>query len=251
MSITLERPTTDPVNGSGNGGGQPVLELSSVTKTFMSATPVHALRDVSFTVEQGEFVAIVGQSGSGKSTLMNVMSTLDRPTTGEVFIDGIEVSTLSDKQRAGLRANRIGFIFQSFHLMEGASVLENVANGMVYRGIRRKERLERSRIAISRVGLDHRVDHKPPKLSGGERQRVAIARAIMADPTIVLADEPTGALDTKTSDEIVELLHKLNDEGSTIAVITHDRELADSLPRQVGLRDGQIISDSREQEGSR
>jgi len=220
-----------------------VLELVEVTKEYPGLPPIRALDDVSMTVEAGELIAIVGPSGSGKSTLMNVIGTLDRPTAGSVLIEGNAVSDLSDAGLAGLRSARIGFVFQQFHLLEGSSALDNVATGLVYRGVRRNHRRELAASALERVGLGHRLDQKPPKMSGGERQRVAIARAIVGDPAIVLADEPTGNLDSRTSAEIIALMHRLNEEGSTIIVITHDRELAATFSRQVSMRDGAIVND--------
>lgn len=225
-------------------GPAPVLALEGVTKHYPGVPPVEALRGVDLQINQGELVGIVGPSGSGKSTLMNVIGTLDRPTTGEVRIDGTSVASLSDAGLTGLRAERLGFVFQSFHLLQSASALDNVADGLLYRGVPRRERRARAANALERVGLGHRMDHRPPKLSGGERQRVAIARAIVGDPAIVLADEPTGNLDSKTSDAIVSLLNDLHADGSTIAVITHDPDLAAELPRRVTIVDGRITDDS-------
>ena len=221
----------------------PVLSLDGVAKEYPGSPPVRAVDGVDLDVYAGELVAIVGQSGSGKSTLMNLIGTLDRPTDGLVHIDGHPASTLSDAGLAGLRSNRIGFVFQQFHLLEAVSALDNVATGLLYRGQRRGQRRTLAAEALERVGLGHRMHHKPPKLSGGERQRVAIARAIVGDPAIVLADEPTGNLDSATSAEIVELFRRLNDEGSTIVIITHDPELAASMPREVTLSDGRVVSD--------
>ena len=199
-------------------------------------------------VARGELLAIVGASGSGKSTLMNLIGTLDRPTSGRVSIEGIDVATLPDAGLAGVRSTRIGFVFQQFHLLEAVSALDNVATGLLYRGQRRSHRRELAADALHRVGLGHRLHHRPPQLSGGERQRVAVARAIVGDPAIVLADEPTGNLDSRTSDETVELFRRLHDDGSTIIVITHDRDLAATFPRRVTLRDGRVVAD--EQQGT-
>jgi putative ABC transport system ATP-binding protein len=217
-----------------------VLELRDVTRHYPGQPPVKAVDGVSLRVEEGELVAITGPSGSGKSTLLNLIGTLDRPTSGEVLIDGVATSALSDRALAGLRAARIGFVFQQFNLLAGMSTVENVGQGLLYRGVGRRVRRRRSIEALERVGLGHRLDHRPNQLSGGERQRVAIARALVGDPAIVLADEPTGNLDSHSSDDIAALLDRLHDDGSTIIVITHDPELAASLPRRVAVRDGRL-----------
>lgn len=226
-------------------GNAPALELVGVTKTFPGPTPVHALRDVDLVINQGELVAIVGPSGSGKSTLLNVVGTLDRPTSGSVFIEGRDASKFTDKELAGLRSQRIGFVFQQFNLLSGMSATDNVATGMLYQGSRASVRRAAARAALDRVGLSHRLDAKPATMSGGERQRVAIARAVVGNPALVLADEPTGNLDSTTSTEIVELLLGLNADGTTILVITHDTELAAQLPRQVRVRDGLVDEGAR------
>lgn len=220
-----------------------VLELRSVTKDYPGARPVRAVDNVSLALERGELVALVGQSGSGKSTLLNLIGTLDRPSEGELLIEQTAVATMSDAALAGLRSERIGFVFQQFHLLENLSALANVATGLLYQGVRSGERRERAKLALQRVGLDHRLFHKAAQLSGGERQRVAIARAIVGDPAIVLADEPTGNLDSRNSEEIMLLLRQLNEEGSTILVITHDRELAGGFPRRISLHDGRVVKD--------
>ena len=221
-----------------------VLELERVTKTYGTQPPVHALRGVSFTVRSGELVAIVGPSGSGKSTLLHILGTLDRPSSGTVRIDGQDVATLTDRRLAALRARSIGFVFQQFFLSEHTTVLENVADGLLYSGVVAAERRERAAEALIRVGLADRAGFRPGRLSGGERQRVAIARALVGRPAIVLADEPTGNLDSKTGAAIIELLHELNADGATILVITHDGGLAARLPRQLHVLDGQIVADS-------
>jgi putative ABC transport system ATP-binding protein len=227
-----------------------VLEVDAVTKTYPSHPPVEALRGVSFTVGQGELVAIVGPSGSGKTTLLHLIGTLDLPTTGTVRLTGLDVADLSDRDLAALRATRIGFVFQQFFLSEHQSVLDNVADGLLYAGVRQVERRERALEALSLVGLDQRPTARPTQLSGGQRQRVAIARALVGQPTVVLADEPTGNLDSATGQSILALFQQLHDHGVTIVVITHDQSVAERMPRRIEMLDGIIVADtSREPSG--
>jgi putative ABC transport system ATP-binding protein len=220
-----------------------VLELDAVTKVYGEQPPVAALRGVSFSVQAGELVAIVGPSGSGKSTLLHVMGTLERPSSGVVRIGGVDAAQLVDRELSWLRALKIGFVFQQFFLAEHATVRENVADGLLYAGVPAAERHERADEALERVGLAHRTTFRPTKLSGGERQRVAIARALVGRPAIVLADEPTGNLDSTTGASIMELIHELGEAGATIVIITHDAGLAAQLPRQIRMLDGQVVSD--------
>jgi putative ABC transport system ATP-binding protein len=221
-----------------------VLELADVVKEYPTDPPTRVLHGVDLTVRRGELVAIVGPSGSGKSTLLNIIGTLDRPTSGVVRVVGHDVAGLSDAELSALRARQIGFVFQQFFLLSGLTSVDNVADGLLYSGLARRERRARAREALERVGLGHRLGHHPEKLSGGERQRVAIARALVGRPAVVLADEPTGNLDSASSASIMGLLHELHEEGSTILVITHDHEIADGLPRQVAVRDGRIERDA-------
>jgi putative ABC transport system ATP-binding protein len=222
---------------------QTVLEVVNVTKSYPTTPPVHALRDVSFRVRKGELVSVVGPSGSGKSTLLHLMGTLDRPTSGDIIVAGHRVSGLSDRDLSSLRAHHIGFVFQQFHLLHSLTTLDNVAEGLLYTGRLLSERRELAEIALRRVGMGHRLEQQTAKLSGGEMQRVATARALVGNPAIVLADEPTGNLDSKNSDAIVDLIEEINADGATIVVITHNPEIAERFPRVVGLRDGLIEYD--------
>jgi putative ABC transport system ATP-binding protein len=223
-----------------------VLELAAVTKDHEGSPPVQALRDVTFTVESGDFVAVTGPSGSGKSTLLAVAGTLERPTRGTVRIAGADVQDMSDPELSGIRSNGLGFVFQQFHLLPTRSVLQNVADGLLYRGVPAAERLEHAAEAVAAVGLHHRSGHRPGELSGGECQRAAIARAIVGDPALLLADEPTGNLDSATGVEIFALLGRLHEHGTTILLVTHNDELARRTPRAVSLRDGRIERDERQ-----
>jgi putative ABC transport system ATP-binding protein len=222
-----------------------VLELDRVVKEYPGAPPVRALDGVTLSIDAGELVALVGPSGSGKSTLLNVVGALDQPSSGTVHVDGQDVGALSDSALSAVRGRSIGFVFQHFHLLDGQTALDNVATGLLYRGLPAAERRDRAATALERVGLGHRTSHRPRALSGGERQRVAIARAIVGEPAIVLADEPTGNLDTRTGAEVLDRLEQLHDEGATIIVITHDPGIAGRLPRCVAIRDGRITSDER------
>jgi putative ABC transport system ATP-binding protein len=222
----------------------PVLDVDNVTRSYPGEPPVHALRGVNLRIGQGELVGVVGPSGSGKTTLLQLMGTLDRPTSGRVCLTGLDVATLADDDLSWLRATRIGFIFQQFFLAEHATVLDNVADGLLYAGIPLKERRQRARDALELVGLAERPHARPTQLSGGQRQRVAIARALVGQPAVVLADEPTGNLDQATGKSILALLDQLHRAGSAIVVITHDHAIAERMPRRVEILDGHIVADT-------
>ncbi|MFJ8938372.1 ABC transporter ATP-binding protein [Streptomyces sp. NPDC102365] len=222
----------------------PVLLLDKVVKEYDGDPPLRILHDIDLTVAQGELVAVVGPSGSGKSTLLSLIGTLDRPTSGRIQLEGHDLTALSDRQIAALRARSIGFVFQQFFLLPGLTTLENVATGLLYTGETVGRRHERAVRALREVGLAHRLGHRPDQLSGGEKQRVAIARALVGRPGLLLADEPTGALDTASGRGVVELLLQLNAQGTTVVVITHDRDLAASFPRRIGLQDGRVEFDT-------
>jgi putative ABC transport system ATP-binding protein len=219
---------------------EPTVELRDVVRRYAGQPPVESLRGVSLTIEVGELVGVVGPSGSGKTTLLHIMGTLDRATSGSVRIAGLDITAMSDREVAGFRSMRLGFVFQQFCLIDGMSVVDNVAEGLLYRGIDVRTRRRFATAALERVGLAHRLAHRPSQLSGGERQRTAIARAIVGRPDLILADEPTGNLDSVSGAGIIALLRELHEDGSTIAVITHNAELAGAMTRTVHLVDGRI-----------
>jgi putative ABC transport system ATP-binding protein len=259
MTAPATRPSPSPFSPGAGGrldagvGNDPpvVLELDMVTKTYPAEPPVEALRGVSFTVRRGELVGIVGPSGSGKTTLLHLIGTLDRPTSGTVRVTGFDISQLSDRELSALRAGRIGFVFQQFFLAEHQSVLDNVADGLLYAGASFTERRRAAADALARVGLSDKLAVLPTKLSGGQRQRVAVARALVGRPALLLADEPTGNLDSSTGQSVLDLFAELNDEGATIIVITHDHGVAQRMGRVIELLDGLILADSGATEESR
>jgi putative ABC transport system ATP-binding protein len=224
-----------------NEANEGIVRLRRVSREYPGG--VVALRSIDLDIQYGELVAIIGPSGSGKTTLLNVMGTLDRPSTGQVVIDGYDVAKLSDREMSALRAFRIGFVFQHFHLAPGVSALDNVADGLLYTGASLRERRERARAALMRVGLSHRLAHRPHELSGGERQRTAMARAIVREPALLLADEPTGALDSRSGEAVMQVLLDLHKGGTTIIVITHESQVASNFPRKISMLDGQVVDE--------
>ncbi|WP_435360125.1 ABC transporter ATP-binding protein [Haloarchaeobius sp. DFWS5] len=227
---------------SSTGADGPAVRLSEVRKTYQVGEPVHALDGVSLDIGRGSYTAVMGPSGSGKSTLMNVIGCLDTPTEGTVHVNGEEVTAMSDKERTRIRGEQVGFVFQTFNLMPRLTAVENVAMPLVFKGVGKSERLDRAAKLLERVGLGDRTDHVPNELSGGQRQRVAIARALVADPAIILADEPTGNLDTETGEQIMALFEELNQEGNTVLMVTHERDIAEHAERIITLVDGNVES---------
>jgi putative ABC transport system ATP-binding protein len=248
MSVEVDgtsgQPGPEVIAAAAPGINGVVLRLADVTKEYPGG--VRALRGVSVEVPTGDQVAVVGPSGSGKTTMLTVLGTLERPSSGSVEVAGRDVVTASDVELAGLRAHEIGFVFQGFHLQDSMTALDNVANGMLYTGAPARERKAAAEAALDRVGLGHRLTHRPPQLSGGERQRVAIARAIAKRPVIILADEPTGNLDSTSGHEVLALLHELAADGATLALITHDEHIAETFPRRIQMRDGEIVGDEQQ-----
>lgn len=229
----------------------PDIELRGVSKVHPGPPPVTALQPTSLAVHPGERIAVVGRSGSGKSTLLGVLGLLDEPSTGRVLVDGLDVAALTERERSTLRARRLGFVFQQFHLMPSVDAVENVATGLLYAGVSRAERRSRAADALAAVGLGHRLSSRPGRLSGGEQQRVAIARALVGDPGVLVADEPTGALDSATGEAVVDLLVGLRDHGTAVVVVTHDESVAARFERRIGLVDGTVIDGGEPGEGAR
>ncbi len=222
------------------------LEMIDITKSYiMGDNVVHALRNISLVIEKGEWISIMGPSGSGESTMMNILGCLDRPTSGKYLLDGAEVEKLTDDQLALERNKKIGFVFQNFNLLPRMDALNNVALPLIYSGVPREERLKKAAEVLTRVGLGERLDHRPNELSGGQKQRVAIARALINDPTIILADEPTGNLDSRSGEEIMSMLGELHKQGRTIVLVTHEADIAEFAKRVVVIKDGEIIEDRR------
>jgi putative ABC transport system ATP-binding protein len=243
IHVGRERSTTASDIQSTTPARGGTLRLRNVVKDYPG--PVHALRNVSVEIDGGERIAVLGPSGSGKTTMLTILGTLERPSSGEVEVAGRDTARASDAELAGLRAHEIGFVFQGFHLQDAMTALDNVGTGMLYTGASLRACRQAARVALGRVGLAHRLTHRPPQLSGGERQRVAIARALVKRPAIILADEPTGNLDSKSGTEVLSLLHELAGEGATLVVITHDQDVADGFARRIQMRDGQMIGDER------
>ena len=244
IELRSERPTTTRAAASSPPRTGGALRLRNVVKDYPG--PVHALRDVSIEIDGGEQVAVLGPSGSGKTTMLTILGTLERPSSGEVEVAGRDTARASDAELSGLRAHEIGFVFQGFHLQDATTALDNVADGMLYTGAALRERRQAARVTLERVGLGHRLSHRPPQLSGGERQRVAIARALAKRPVIILADEPTGNLDSKSGTEVLGVLHELASDGATLVLITHDQQIADGFSRRIQMHDGEIVGDERQ-----
>ena len=243
MSVELDEAHAQPDPAASVDRDGLALALDQVVKEYPGG--VHALRGVSLVVANTDQLAVLGPSGSGKTTMLTILGTLERASSGDVHVAGRDVAQASDSELAGLRAHEIGFVFQTFHLQDSMTALDNVANGMLYTGAPGRERREAATAALERVGLGHRLTHRPSQLSGGERQRVAIARALAKRPMIILADEPTGNLDSKSGGEVITLLHELASEGATLVLITHDPGIAATFPREVHMRDGEIVADER------